>query len=68
MIRTPANCWLRLPRHPTQLYEALSYILIFVVLLIFYRKRYMKVTGWFYFRSIYDPSFHRPVPDRICEE
>jgi len=31
------------PRHPTQLYESISYILIFIVLFTFYRKRYMKV-------------------------
>lgn len=37
------------PRHPTQLYEALSYILIFVVLFIFYRKRYTKVRDGFIF-------------------
>ena len=36
-------------RHPTQLYEALSYILIFIVLLTFYRKRYMKVRDGFIF-------------------
>ncbi len=37
------------PRHPTQLYEAFSYILIFVVLFIFYRKRYTKVRDGFIF-------------------
>jgi prolipoprotein diacylglyceryltransferase len=36
-------------RHPTQLYEALSYILIFVVLFIFYRKNYLKVRDGFIF-------------------
>jgi prolipoprotein diacylglyceryl transferase len=36
-------------RHPTQLYEALSYILIFVVLFIFYRKRHLKVRDGFIF-------------------
>ena len=36
-------------RHPTQLYEALSYILIFVVLFLFYRKRHMKVRDGFIF-------------------
>lgn len=36
-------------RHPTQLYEALSYILIFVVLFTFYRKRYLKVRDGFIF-------------------
>jgi prolipoprotein diacylglyceryltransferase len=36
-------------RHPTQLYESLSYILIFVGLFIFYRKRNMKVRDGFIF-------------------
>jgi len=35
--------------HPTQLYEAFSYILIFVTLFIFYRKRYTKVRDGFIF-------------------
>jgi phosphatidylglycerol:prolipoprotein diacylglycerol transferase len=35
--------------HPTQLYEALSYIAIFTVLFIFYRKMYMKVRDGFIF-------------------
>jgi prolipoprotein diacylglyceryl transferase len=35
--------------HPTQLYEALSYILIFTVLFIFYRKNHMKVRDGFIF-------------------
>jgi phosphatidylglycerol:prolipoprotein diacylglycerol transferase len=37
------------PCHPTQLYEALSYILIFVSLFIFYRKRNLKVRDGFIF-------------------
>jgi len=36
-------------RHPTQLYEALSYFLIFGILFIFYRKRHMKVRDGFIF-------------------
>lgn len=36
-------------RHPTQLYEALSYVLIFTGLFIFYRKRYDKVRDGFIF-------------------
>lgn len=36
-------------RHPTQLYEALSYMLIFSILLIFYRKRHMKVRDGYIF-------------------
>ena len=37
------------PCHPTQLYEAISYLLIFAALFIFYRKRYMKVRDGFIF-------------------
>jgi phosphatidylglycerol:prolipoprotein diacylglycerol transferase len=37
------------PSHPTQLYEALSYILIFSVLFAFYRRRYLKVRDGFIF-------------------
>jgi len=36
-------------RHPTQLYEALSYILIFSILLTLFRKRHMKVRDGFIF-------------------
>jgi len=36
-------------RHPTQLYEAFSYILIFLVLFLFYRKRHMKVRDGYIF-------------------
>jgi phosphatidylglycerol:prolipoprotein diacylglycerol transferase len=36
-------------RHPTQLYEAFSYILIFVLLFVFYRRRNMKVRDGFIF-------------------
>jgi phosphatidylglycerol:prolipoprotein diacylglycerol transferase len=36
-------------RHPTQLYESLSYLLIFVALFIFYRKKNMKVRDGFIF-------------------
>lgn len=36
-------------RHPTQLYEALSYILIFAVLFRFYRKNHTKVRDGFIF-------------------
>jgi phosphatidylglycerol---prolipoprotein diacylglyceryl transferase len=37
------------PRHPTQLYEALSYFLIFVALFIFYRKKNREVRDGFIF-------------------
>ena len=32
----------QVPRHPTQIYEALAYLLIFVILYIYYKKRYPK--------------------------
>jgi prolipoprotein diacylglyceryl transferase len=37
------------PRHPTQLYEALSYLLIFIVSFVFYRKRNMRIRDGFMF-------------------
>lgn len=37
------------PRHPTQIYEALSYLFIFAVLFIFYRRRSMQVRDGFIF-------------------
>jgi len=37
------------PRHPTQLYEALSYIAIFFLLFLFYRKSFTKVRDGFIF-------------------
>ncbi|MBN1132239.1 MAG: prolipoprotein diacylglyceryl transferase [Bacteroidales bacterium] len=37
------------PRHPTQIYEALSYLLIFAALFIFYRKRSMQVRDGYIF-------------------
>lgn len=37
----------RVPRHPTQLYEAFAYLIVFVFLLATYRKRSAKRTaGW----------------------
>jgi prolipoprotein diacylglyceryl transferase len=36
-------------RHPTQLYEALSYLLIFVASFVFYRKRNMEIRDGFIF-------------------
>jgi len=36
-------------RHPTQIYEALSYLLIFIVSFIFYRKKNMEVRDGFIF-------------------
>lgn len=37
------------PRHPTQFYEALSYLLIFIVSFAFYRKRNMEIRDGFMF-------------------
>jgi prolipoprotein diacylglyceryl transferase len=37
------------PRHPTQLYEALSYLLIFIAAFFFYRKRHMELRDGFMF-------------------
>jgi len=37
------------PRHPTQLYEALSYFLIFIASFVFYRKRNKEVRDGFIF-------------------
>jgi len=36
-------------RHPTQIYEALSYFLIFIALLVFYQKKKMEVRDGFIF-------------------
>jgi len=43
----------QIPRHPAQLYEALSYLLIFAVLYYFFRKREARLPngllfGWFF--------------------
>lgn len=37
------------PSHPTQIYEALSYLVIFIILLLFFRKNKMKVRDGFIF-------------------
>jgi len=37
------------PRHPTQFYEALSYLLIFIASFVFYRKRHRDVRDGFMF-------------------
>ena len=37
------------PRHPTQIYEALSYLLIFIISFVFYRKRNMEIRDGFIF-------------------
>ena len=37
------------PRHPTQFYEALSYLLIFIVSFVFYRKRNTEIRDGFMF-------------------
>jgi phosphatidylglycerol:prolipoprotein diacylglycerol transferase len=38
-----------LPRHPTQLYEALAYLLIFLIMLNLYNKQYPKKQRGFFF-------------------
>jgi prolipoprotein diacylglyceryl transferase len=38
-----------LPRHPTQLYEAIAYLIIFSVLLFIYKKKSGKIPGGFLF-------------------
>jgi prolipoprotein diacylglyceryl transferase len=47
--RTTGEILPTVPRHPTQLYEALSYLLIFLVSFTFYRIRHMKVRDGFMF-------------------
>ena len=49
MILLPVNCWPRFPVTLPSFMKRLSYILIFVVLFIFYRKRYTKVRDGFIF-------------------
>lgn len=38
-----------LPRHPTQLYEALSYLFIFIVLTLIYKQKQQKLSNGFLF-------------------
>jgi prolipoprotein diacylglyceryl transferase len=38
-----------IPRHPTQLYEAIAYFIIFAVMMILYRKRRDRLTNGFFF-------------------
>src|SRR5690606_38357116 len=38
-----------IPRHPGQLYEAISYFLIFFIVFGLYRKTYRKIGKGFYF-------------------
>ncbi len=37
------------PRHPTQIYEALSYLLIFIASFVFYRKKNVEIRDGFIF-------------------
>ena len=37
------------PRHPAQLYEAIAYIIIFVIILLIYRNHKDKIGSGFYF-------------------
>lgn len=38
-----------IPRHPTQLYEAISYLLIFIIAFTIYKKQNIKLGNGFYF-------------------
>lgn len=38
-----------IPRHPTQLYESLAYIIIFTILLILYKKKWRQLNNGFLF-------------------
>ncbi|ASE60207.1 prolipoprotein diacylglyceryl transferase [Chryseobacterium indologenes] len=38
-----------LPRHPAQLYEAISYLIIFSVVYLMYKKNFVKIGKGFYF-------------------
>jgi phosphatidylglycerol---prolipoprotein diacylglyceryl transferase len=38
-----------LPRHPTQLYEAISYFIIFAIMMILYKKKRDKLKNGFFF-------------------
>jgi len=38
-----------IPRHPAQLYEALSYLLIFVILIMLYKYMHIKLQNGFFF-------------------
>ena len=38
-----------IPRHPTQLYESLAYIIIFTILLILYKKKWKQLNNGFLF-------------------
>lgn len=38
-----------IPRHPAQLYEAISYFIIFFILLLLYRRHTVKIGNGFYF-------------------
>ena len=37
----------RIPRHPAQLYEAIAYLIIFIVLFLIYKKYYLQLKNWF---------------------
>jgi len=36
-----------IPRHPAQFYEAIAYLIIFVILISFYNKYFQKLKEWF---------------------
>ncbi len=47
------------PRYPTQIYEAMSYLFIFLMLLLIYYKLDKRLQGRFYFWNV-------PVPRILC--
>jgi len=42
----------QLPRHPAQLYEALSYLIIFIILISLYTKNKIRVKSGFIFGTL----------------
>ena len=50
------------PRHPAQLYEALSYLLIFFLLFGLYRRKGPKLTAWDPHRGVHGGGLRGPLP------
>ena len=44
------------PRHPTQLYESIGYLIIFLILFFIYKKKYKQLNDGFIFKNIYKSS------------
>lgn len=45
------------PRHPTQLYESLGYLIIFIILFFIYKNKYKQLNDGFIFGLFLIPSF-----------